>query len=398
MRTVERVRFRLALAALAAIGAAATVPGSASAHQHGCHSVHSCPSDHHTYIWFDANGQGWSCARPGSDTYDPSRDTTTIVYDGYTYYCYAYGSSPAPTVPTDTDGDGVPDSIDQCPYEANETADGCPAAEPRRPRGYRYESAESGLVTAELTYIKRRYRYTREHIKITRAGEVLVDAALPNPQDCDSRCAAFVRPYDPVGRGAVWLRDLDADGELEIVVDMWTGGASCCTWTLIYGFDASTASYKRVSEVWGSFYRLRQLGDDRRWQFVGVDQRWQYAFACGACAPLPLRIWQYDAGRISVATREWPGMVRQDARRTFRRYLRVRTHPSRPLRGTTRAVLATWVADQCLLGQCRRGLRTVRRALARGELGQFYRYDFKPFDEAYVRKLKRLLRRFDYRG
>src|SRR6185436_12328934 len=71
----------------------------ASAHQDGCHSAHSCPSDHHTYVWDDAGGQGWSCARPGSDTYDPSRDTTLITSAGLPYYCYAVGSPVPPYVP-----------------------------------------------------------------------------------------------------------------------------------------------------------------------------------------------------------------------------------------------------------------------------------------------------------
>src|SRR4051794_39473801 len=63
---------------LIAIVAVALVPTTAMAHSNGCHSAHSCPSDHHTYVWYASNGQGWSCAEPGAAEYDPSRDTTTI--------------------------------------------------------------------------------------------------------------------------------------------------------------------------------------------------------------------------------------------------------------------------------------------------------------------------------
>jgi hypothetical protein len=89
------------LVALALGVGAALLASGALAHQSGCHSQHTCPSDHHTYVWYDSNGQGWDCAEPGASEYDPSRDTTTIVYAGLTYYCRPYGS-PTTTTPPPT--------------------------------------------------------------------------------------------------------------------------------------------------------------------------------------------------------------------------------------------------------------------------------------------------------
>src|SRR5215211_1001971 len=118
---------RLALVSVAlclvALGLGSSV---AAAHSSGCHSAHSCPSDHHTYVWNDGSGQGWDCAKPGAPEYDPSQDTTTITYGGHTYYCRAAGSA-TPPPPTDSDGDGVADTSDACPYEYATTLDGCPA-------------------------------------------------------------------------------------------------------------------------------------------------------------------------------------------------------------------------------------------------------------------------------
>jgi hypothetical protein len=89
-------RGRLALLIGAALSVAA--PVVAGAHRSGCHSHHSCPSDHHTYVWYDSSGQGWSCAEPGAAEYNPRQDTTTIVYAGLTYYCYVVGQPPPPPV------------------------------------------------------------------------------------------------------------------------------------------------------------------------------------------------------------------------------------------------------------------------------------------------------------
>ena len=90
------MRVKLGLVAVAVVLAllgfalAGAVARGASSHQSGCHSQHTCPSDHHTYVWTDlTTGLAWDCAEPGASEYDPSRDTTTIVYEGLTYYCRA---------------------------------------------------------------------------------------------------------------------------------------------------------------------------------------------------------------------------------------------------------------------------------------------------------------------
>lgn len=74
-----------------------TIPSPATAHSSSCHTKHACPSDHHTYVWFDENGTGWSCARLGGDGYNPAIDTHIVNYGGYTYYCRPAGVSRPPT-------------------------------------------------------------------------------------------------------------------------------------------------------------------------------------------------------------------------------------------------------------------------------------------------------------
>ncbi len=82
----------LFLAALVGASLLAAVP--ADAHRSGCHSHHSCPSDHHSYVWYDAAGRGWDCAKPGSPEV-AAADTTQIVYDGLPYLCHRAGGAAA---------------------------------------------------------------------------------------------------------------------------------------------------------------------------------------------------------------------------------------------------------------------------------------------------------------
>ena len=68
----------------------------ADAHRNPCHSSHTCPSDHHTYVWTSPAGKKLSCAEPSASEYDPARDKIRVVWDSLTYYCYAVGATPKP--------------------------------------------------------------------------------------------------------------------------------------------------------------------------------------------------------------------------------------------------------------------------------------------------------------
>src|SRR3954451_5148882 len=94
------MRVKVALTAwVIALGAlgfllADTVASGAPAHRSGCHGAHTCPSDHHTYVWVDpSTGQGWDCVEPGAPEYDPSRDTTLITWDSLPYHCRSAGAA-----------------------------------------------------------------------------------------------------------------------------------------------------------------------------------------------------------------------------------------------------------------------------------------------------------------
>jgi hypothetical protein len=87
--------------AMLGFGLAYLLASPASAHTDPCHTQHTCPSDHHTYVWIDpATGLGWDCVRPGADEYNPLLDTTTIIWLGLPYYCRAAGSTTTTTTTT----------------------------------------------------------------------------------------------------------------------------------------------------------------------------------------------------------------------------------------------------------------------------------------------------------
>jgi hypothetical protein len=97
------VRWGWCAASLIAIVCVASVAiGSTHAgvsHQNPCHSAHTCPSDHHTYLW-----RGMSCTSYADER--ETNDTRVVVFAGHKYWCHP--GSPAGGKPTTGRSRSVP--------------------------------------------------------------------------------------------------------------------------------------------------------------------------------------------------------------------------------------------------------------------------------------------------
>jgi subtilisin-like proprotein convertase family protein len=246
----------------------------------------------------------------------------------------------------------------------------------------------SGNVRAELSYRERDFTYRDVRLRVVRAGKALLDEALP-------RIGCGPCPYwRPVLDGrAVNVRDLDGDGDPEIVVDVFTGGAHCCTYSTIYRYSRARAAYVRTIARWGNAgYRLVDLDGDGTPEFSSGDDRFAYAFTAFVASFDPIRLWHFQGGRMTDVTRSFPKAVRRDAASLWAAYKRVLRSPFREVRG----VLAAYMADKYTLGEQAAGWRQVQGALARGELGRGTTENGYPAGRAYVAKLRTFLRQTGY--
>lgn len=225
-------------------------------------------------------------------------------------------------------------------------------------------------------------------LKIVRAGAVALDAPITDV--CPSGC--ILVGDDPRGRGESMLKvaDLDRDGEPEVVVDTFSGGAHCCTDAHVHDFRAANGTYARLTVPWGNGgYRLRDLGGDRLYEMIGSDDAFAYAFTSYAGSARPPKLLRYRHGRDGLpgvvnVTRRFPRLIRSDAREVLKVIRRAR-------RGDDmRGFLAAYVADQYLLRRGRVGLREVDRAARHGLLAESTR-------RTYRSALLRFLRKHGYR-
>jgi subtilisin-like proprotein convertase family protein len=250
------------------------------------------------------------------------------------------------------------------------------------------QRASRGKTEAALSFRETHDVYRAVRLRISRRGTTLLDAAPKRVHPC--ACPGD-GPAGSQRESSVRVRDLDGDGEPEVLVDFYSGGAHCCFYTDVYRYAPRARTYRPTVGFWGDLSpRLLDLGSDGRPEFMTGDDRFAYVFTAFAASAFPIRILRFDHGRFVDVTRRFPRLVRRDAAQLYRGYRSELRSSSRDVRG----ILAAWLADQYLLGRAPAGWRVLERAERRGELGR--KPDTWPVGKAYLRKLRAFLRRTGY--
>ncbi len=211
-------------------------------------------------------------------------------------------------------------------------------------------SAHRGAVSATLTYVERNYFYEKPHLKIVRSGRTVVDSPLKRLgcPDCDT-----FRPF------SVTVRDLDG-GEPEVLVQLYTQGAHCCTVVLVLRHTGG--SYRPKLLDFGNYgYKLVDLDQDGLPELSAFDERFVYTYGAYVFSSAPPAITQYRAGKLVDVTRKFPAVIRANAKQVGKEFL-ARKKPSRDV--DLRTFIAVYVADQYLLGNPTEAKRALGYALA----------------------------------
>jgi hypothetical protein len=262
------------------------------------------------------------------------------------------------------------------------SATAAPSAAPK-------EQVSLGVVQASLFYDRNKkdtpWSFTNLRLQIAREGAVLLDQPVPAYPGHTSYGVV------PAGYGdhrSVSVRDLDGDGEPEVLLDLYWGGAHCCFWSRVYRYDAAAGTYTAALHFWGDpTYRVKDLNGDGKPELVTADDRFAYRFAAFAFSGMPVQAWSFAGGTFTNVTRRFPNLIARDAAAMWRLYLGARKEHE------VRGFLAAWAANEYALGHAKAVDRALARSLRRGELKTAY----GPSDpHAFIRGLKRFLRSTGY--
>ncbi|HIK16477.1 MAG TPA: hypothetical protein IGS53_14510 [Leptolyngbyaceae cyanobacterium M33_DOE_097] len=154
--------------------------------------------------------------------------------------------------------------------------------------------------------------------------------------------------------GEVSLKDLDADGTAEVLVETFTGGAHCCTNTLIYTWRNNQFVKVDAGTRDGGGGNFVDIDDDGKLEFATFDQSFLYLFSSYAGSYPPSNIYDFKNGRLVDTTRQYPKYLRSTAWKMYQALVE-----SKKNEGEINGILAGYVAQKALLGEFEEGWKLM---------------------------------------
>lgn len=237
----------------------------------------------------------------------------------------------------------------------------------------RTETSSLGQVKATFFFRKKGdIDYRDLTLSIERNGALLFKATKP------------FEGYWPGGffhEPSVRALDFEGDGEPEVLLNLYSGGAHCCTSAYVYRYRAATNSYKPVIRGFGDVgFKLKDLDGTGPPEFLSADPAFSGAFTSYAESRFPIQVLSFANGRFSDVTASFPALVTRDLKAQKAAYARFRKH-----RFNARGALAAVAADQYRLGAKAAGAATLARGRAL-------------YGARYVKGVRKLLKRGGYTG
>jgi hypothetical protein len=244
----------------------------------------------------------------------------------------------------------------------------------------RTQTAHAGNVKATFTFSGGR----AQRLAIARGGKVVYDQPVTS-RFC-TPCSAGIGL-----RSAVHAADLEHTGQPDVVLDLYTGGAHCCTVEQFFSFDRATGTYVKTERDFGDpLVRIVNLRHNHRFQLSTRDDSFAYEFTAFAFSGLPIQIFTFSHGHFKNVTRRFPKLIARDAALWLREFNR--TAPS--YQGST-GLIAAWAADEDLLGHSKAVARYLSQQAAAGHL-KSGTGGALPSGKRFVAKLQRFLRHHGY--
>jgi hypothetical protein len=247
------------------------------------------------------------------------------------------------------------------------------------------QTASAGDVTATFTFQGKVPHFRGLRLTIARGGTVVYDQPVV-AQFCEKLC--WPGPLTG-GRPAVQVADIEGNGEPDVVLNLFSGGAHCCTVLQVFSYDPGTMTYVKTERVFGDpDARIVDERHDGHLEFLTADDSFAYAFTDFAASGLPIEILTFAGGHFTDVTSAFPALVAKDAafwRNAFRGM--ARDHYSDSV-----GVVAAWAADEDRLGH----VKLVNRFLAQQAKAGHLNAPFNAGGAKFVARLQKFLRRHGY--
>jgi hypothetical protein len=250
------------------------------------------------------------------------------------------------------------------------------------------QTASSSGVTATFSFtVTSQNTYPTKTLTISRAGQVVYDQPVTSSY-CGQGAVAqtYCAPGAPEpGYSSVHVLDLEHDGQPDVVLDLYTGGAHCCSVEQIFALDPGTGTYMVSQHDFGDpGERIVDLGHNGRYEFLTADDTFAYAFTAFAASGLPIKILTFAGGRFTDVTRQYPKLIAKDAAQYLKDFKRNLSDGV--------GLIAAWAADEDNLGHTGLVSSTLNKELKAGNL----RAVDAPAGKRFIKALNKLLKKDGY--
>ncbi len=250
------------------------------------------------------------------------------------------------------------------------------------------QTAQSGNVTATFTFSGAYPHYTNLQLSIAQGGTVYYNEPVVS-----KICGTFCAPAATSGtKSSVHVLDLEPGGQPDVVLDLYSGGAHCCSIEQIFSFDPGTMTYVETQHNFGDpGERIVDLAHNGRYEFATADDSFAYEFTDFAASGLPIEILTFSNGHFVNVTRQYPKLIQRDAHL----WLSAFKSMAKQHYDDSVGVIAAWAADEDELGHTSLVTNYLAQQLKAGHLNSGLSPQ-EPGGAKFVARLKRFLRTHGY--
>jgi hypothetical protein len=248
------------------------------------------------------------------------------------------------------------------------------------------ETATSGSVTATFSYDDAGNGVFKDlNITVTRGGAQAY-SGMPAVRGCATPyCAPDT--YDGGQRRALTVTDVTDDGEPEVIVNMYSGGAHCCEIAVVLRWTGNAYKVLQHNFADPGYKLVAAPAGGGPTAFVSADARFGYEFVAYAFSAMPVQIYRIEDGAWSDQTLSYEASIKADAAKWRKAYMKVRK-----TRGAL-GLLAAYVADEYQLDRAAAADAFLQHELRAGRLKTTEGW---PGGKAYIKLLKKDLKAWGY--
>lgn len=241
-------------------------------------------------------------------------------------------------------------------------------------------------VAAKVTYQGALPTMRKLRLSISSHGKTAYSRAVRAP-GCGGHCSVVPPSKHD---SPLHVLDVDGNGRPEVVLDVYTGGAHCCSVLQVFSQRGGSSKWVSSQHNFADYgAKLEKLGG-RGYRFVSGDDRFAYAFTDFAASGLPVQIFSWKSGHFTDVTHRYPKLIRRDAATWLKLYKR--SGRTRPAWGDSVGLIAAWAADEYRLGNRAGARRYLNAQAAAGHLHA----PFGKGGKAFIAELEKYLAKWGY--